>query len=217
MHATASPKIGTATGVRNLRFTYHAAGGSNNGMPTKPKAATKKTAAGPNKRGRPSIHTDEVRSEICRQLHESDGDELPKSLRAICRDPAMPNISTVCEWLNDKPDFAKQYARARELRKDALVDRMMALAKDAKDNAHGMPGTGEAGARVTAYKIEIDAIKWILSKEYARDYGDLLKQEISGPEGGAIEVATRERDSDDEKRFAKLLAEADRTARPSAK
>lgn len=147
----------------------------------------KKTAAKKRKPGRPSLYTPKLVAEICRRLHESEGDELPESLRAICRDPKMPNISTVLDWLKDHSEFSNRYARARELRKDALVDRMLSLAAKAKSAAFGDPGTGEAGAKVAAYKIEIDTIKWVLSKEYSRDYGDLLKQEISGPDGGPLE------------------------------
>lgn len=153
---------------------------------TKPRKrpAAKKVAR---KIGRPSLYSEAVVAEICRRLHESDGETLPESLRAICRDPKMPDVSTVVDWLNSKPDFSKRYARARELRKDALVDRVIYLSEMAKSQAYGDPGTGEAGAKVAAYKLEIDTIKWILSKEYARDYGDRIAQEISGPDGGPLQ------------------------------
>lgn len=156
---------------------------------TKPvkKRAAKKV---PRKMGRPSLYSEAVVSEICSRLHESDGDSLPESLRAICRDPKMPDARTVHEWLCDpeKKDFAQRYARARELRKDALVDRIIYLSDKAKSQAYGEPGTGEAGAKVAAYKLEIDTIKWILSKEYSRDYGERIAQEISGPDGGPVKT-----------------------------
>jgi len=151
------------------------------------KGVAKKKVAAKRKPGRPSLYTPRITGEILRRLHESEGDELPESLRAICRDPKMPNMTTVVDWLKDHPEFSQRYARARELRKDALVDRMLSLAAKVKSVAYGDPGTGEAGAKVAAYKIEIDTIKWVLSKEYSRDYGDLLKQEISGPDGGPLE------------------------------
>ena len=179
------------------------------------KKPRKKPAAKKRKPGRPSLYTPKLVAEICRRLHESDGDELPESLRNICRDPKMPNMDTVVDWLKKYPEFSERYARARELRKDALVDRMLSLASKAKSAAFGDPGTGEAGAKVAAYKIEIDTIKWVLSKEYSRDYGDLLKQEISGPDGGPIETAAKERDAEAEARFARLLAEADAKTRPA--
>jgi hypothetical protein len=152
------------------------------------KPVKKKVAKKAVRRGRPGMYSVRLTNEICRELYESDDDKLPKSLRAICRKESMPNISTVCDWLNKHEDFAERYARARELRKEALVDRMMHLSQTALNNAHGAPGTGIAGARVQAIKLEIDTIKWVLSKEYSHDYGDRLKQEITGADGGAIKT-----------------------------
>lgn len=186
-------------------------------MPTKPAKPKSRNRPNAKKRkpGRPSIYTPNLVAEICRRLHESEGDELPESLRNICRDPKMPNMDTVVDWLKKYPEFSERYARARELRKDALVDRMLSLASKAKGAAFGDPGTGEAGAKVAAYKIEIDTIKWVLSKEYSRDYGDLLKQEISGPNGGPIQTETEaKRTAAEDAAFADLLAEADKKARP---
>jgi len=154
---------------------------------TKPRKRARAVKKAPRKPGRPSMYSEAMVSEICRRLHESDGDALPESLRAICRDPKMPSVVTVSDWLNTKPEFAKRYAHARDLRKDALVDRIIHLSEKAKSQAYGDPGTGEAGAKVAAYKLEIDTIKWILSKEYARDYGDRIAQEISGPDGGPLQ------------------------------
>ena len=123
----------------------------------------------------------------------------------------MPGLSTVMDWLRDKEGFPEQYARARELRKDALVDRLMKLSREALSHAHGAPGTGEAGARVQAVKLEIDSIKWILSKEYAREYGSLQKHEVSGPDGGPVKTeGTYEVTPEDEamlKRIADKRAE----------
>lgn len=136
--------------------------------------------------GRPSEYNKTVSEEICRRLYDSDDGELPESLRQICRDPAMPSRVTVWRWMNENIDFQNQYARARELRRDALVDRLMMLSQTARDAAYGQPGTGEAGARVQAVKVEIDTIKWILGKEYSRNYGDKLTQELTGPDGGPI-------------------------------
>lgn len=157
-------------------------------------AKKKKPAA---KLGRPSKFTVELADEICRRMFESEGDNLPESLRQICRDENMPARSTVHRWLSDEPEFQDRYARARELRKDAIIDRLLWLSAEVKKHAVGSPGTGEAGARVAAYKIEIDSLKWILSKEYPRQYGDKVTTEISGPEGKPIKSETSHRVSDE--------------------
>ncbi len=47
------------------------------------------TKAKPKKKGRPSLYTDALAAKICARLAEGE------TLRAICRDGAMPAISTV--------------------------------------------------------------------------------------------------------------------------
>jgi hypothetical protein len=174
-----------------------------------------KRATEPAKIGRPTDYNEDVAAQICRRLYESEGNDLPESLRAICRDESMPGLSTVCAWLHRHPEFKDQYAQARELRRSALTDRLMFLSRDALNHAHGSPGTGEAGARVQAIKLEIDALKWILSKEYPREYGELIKQEVSGPNGGPIPTEARERSKEEMAAFAQMLKEADAKARPA--
>lgn len=153
----------------------------------------KKKAKAPKKIGRPSKFTNAIADEICRRLYEDSDEEggLPESLRQICKDPDMPNRETVRRWLNDenKKDFSGQYAHARELRKDALIDKLYELSRNAINHANGMPGTGEAGARVQAIKLEIDVIKWIISKEYPREYGERIRNEHTGEDGAPIRTS----------------------------
>lgn len=159
---------------------------------------TQAPQAPPKKMGRPEVFTHEIADEVCRLLWDSNGDDLPLSLRKICQMEAMPCMTTVCKWLKEKPDFAKQYAHARELRKEALVDRITTLTREARSHATGRVGTGEAGARVQAIRLEVDALKWILSKEYSRDYGDNIKHQHQGE----INTAHRVSEEDQEKILA---------------
>ncbi|MEM9237655.1 MAG: hypothetical protein AAGB14_12825 [Verrucomicrobiota bacterium] len=184
-------------------------------MSARKKRSAKKSAA-KKRPGRPSGYSEKVAAEICRLLYESDEGELPKSLRAICRDSKMPDQSTVHRWLNERPDFAKRYAHARELRKDALGERLMKLAREAKDKAYGAPGTGEAGARVQAVKLEIDTIKWILSKEYARDYGDRVNLEHTGPGGGPVKTEGEYKVTpEDEAMLKRIAKKREQVTKPS--
>src|SRR5436853_6196862 len=72
--------------------------------------------------GRPSDYTLETALEICARL--ADG----QSLRAICRDEAMPDARTVFRWLEANESFRQQYARAREAQADALADEIVDIA-----------------------------------------------------------------------------------------
>ena len=159
------------------------------------------------KTGRPSKYTVKLGEEICRRLYESEEGELPESLRKICRDPKMPSRVAVWRWLNDHAEFRNQYARARDLRKEALIERLVDLSAKAVTKATGAPGTGEAGAKVQAVKLEIDTIKWILSKEYARDYGDKVTQEHTGPDGGPIKQESSFKVSPEDEAMIKRIAE----------
>jgi len=60
-------------------------------------------------------------SEICRRL------VLGESLQAICRDPDMPCVMTVYNWLHAYPAFAELYSHARGAQRDGLEDQVDAL------------------------------------------------------------------------------------------
>ncbi len=79
---------------------------------------------GAKKKGRPSLYTEALAAKICRRLAEGE------TLRANCRDKAMPDKATVLRWLADKKkaDFRDQYALAREMQADALFDEALEIA-----------------------------------------------------------------------------------------
>jgi hypothetical protein len=115
--------------------------------------------------GRPSDYSQELADAICERL--ADGE----SLRSICRDDAMPSTSAVCKWLNVHPEFAEQYARARELQADALFDDCLAISDKAK---------GEF-ADVQERRLAIDTRKWMAGKLKGK-YSDKVKH-VGGDDG----------------------------------
>ncbi|MDP3855147.1 hypothetical protein [Phenylobacterium sp.] len=50
-----------------------------------------------------------------------------RSLAAICRDPGMPSIATVYNWLHRYPAFAADYGITRRLQADRLYDQITDL------------------------------------------------------------------------------------------
>ena len=54
--------------------------------------------------GRPSHYSPELAVLICARMGEGE------SLRSICRDDAMPALSTVFRWLAGDREFQEQYA-----------------------------------------------------------------------------------------------------------
>ena len=108
------------------------------------------------KRGRPSKLTLETAAEICELV------ACGSNLTRICKQPEMPDITTVLKWLAENPDFSQHYARAREMRADARADRIDAITEKLE--------RGEIDAN--SARVMIDAEKWQAGKEQPKRYGD---------------------------------------------
>jgi hypothetical protein len=116
---------------------------------------------------RPTIYTEELAMEICRRISEGE------SVKQICKDESMPNASTVHAWvLEDKQGFSKKYASAKEIGAEVEFDELRELADYSVSDIVGDDKSD--GARVQARKLQIDTIKWSLSKKIPKKYGDKL-------------------------------------------
>lgn len=103
--------------------------------------------------GKPTAFDQTTADSICERL--ADGE----SLRTICANDDMPSKAAVFRWLHAEPDFADQYARAREAQAEALADEIVDIA-DA------------AGADPQLGKLRVEARKWVASKLKPKRYGD---------------------------------------------
>ncbi len=126
---------------------------------------------------RPSKYTRNVAQAICRRLA---GGEI---LSAICRDPGMPEASTVRAWaLEDRDGFRVEYQVACGLGYDGLEDAM----REAANDSSGDMTVDEEGRPVVNHeninrsRLKVDTIKWLLSKRKPAIYGDRLEQKITG-------------------------------------
>lgn len=136
--------------------------------------------------GRPSLYSPELALVICGRLAEGE------TLRAICRDEAMPDRSTVFRWLAD-PDhagFRDQYARAREVQADTWGDEILEIADDATFDVAEWTEKGPKlnSEFVRRSQLRVDARKWLMGKSQPRKYGDKVAVESSGPDGGPIKL-----------------------------
>ncbi|WP_162651562.1 hypothetical protein [Lentilitoribacter sp. Alg239-R112] len=127
--------------------------------------------------GRPSDYSQETADYICEKLCEGE------SLRAICLPDDMPNRSTVFRWLSLHDDFSNQYARAKEEQAEALADDIIAIA-DQYDTAKDILEPD----LIQRAKLRIDSRKWVASKLKPKKYGDKVQSEISGPDGGPLQL-----------------------------
>ena len=142
--------------------------------------AAKKAAA---KKGRPTTYSKDRATEILDRI--SDGE----SLRSVCSSSQLPPHSTILNWVKDDVDgFSDRYARAREIQCDMMFDDLHELSRKALTVAQGEPGTGEAGARVQAIRIEIDTLKWILAKRFPERWADRVKTENTNTEKSELSL-----------------------------
>lgn len=130
--------------------------------------------------GRPSSYTPETGQAICDRL-VCGKDELPESLRSICRDDDMPELRTVMRWLASNDEFRQQYTRARELQQELSGDDIMDIADNSTDDVMYLTAddeSGESGRAVIKHsaiaraKLQIDTRKWVMSKLAPKKYGD---------------------------------------------
>lgn len=114
-----------------------------------------------------------------------------ESLRAICRTSGMPSAPTVCRWVTTIPEFAEQYARARDIGLDLLADEIVEIADTpeigtkTKTDDEGKTEVTE-GDMIEHRRLRVDARKWYLSKLAPKRYGDKL--ELAGDTSAPLVV-----------------------------
>lgn len=82
------------------------------------------------------------------------------SLTSVCLTPELPGRTTVMRWMEEDEGFAEAVARARETGLERMAEEIIEIADAA--------APGEAPTA----KLRVEARKWILSKQFARKYGD---------------------------------------------
>jgi hypothetical protein len=128
--------------------------------------------------GRPSRFTPSLAMRICQAIAEG------KSLRSVCLMDGMPHISTVLDWVNCRPEFAEQYARAREARADMLAEDMIHIADTpclgVKTETSEKGVKTIQGDMVEHRKLQIDARKWNAARMAPKKYGDKSETTLKG-------------------------------------
>lgn len=103
-----------------------------------------------------------------------------KSLRQITKAESMVSIPTIYRWLRNDPEFAQQYARAKEDQADGLADELIDIARvllEDKDVTH---------ERIQATRTAIDALKWTAGRLRPQRWGDRVT--VGGDESNPLKV-----------------------------
>lgn len=140
--------------------------------------------------GRPEIYTEELALRVCEEIASTS-----KSLKTICAQEGMPSVRTVLHWLRDKEEFLRQYTRAKEEQADLLVEEMIDISDDGSNDLMTITKGDESyevenKEVVNRSKLRVETRKWIASKLKPKKYGDKVTNEITGKDGGAIQVIT---------------------------
>jgi len=109
---------------------------------------------------RPTKLNPELMEEICAWLASG------RSLRAFCREPAAPHISTVMRWIVVEPEFREQYARARVAAGFAHADSIIDVVELLRDG----------GIDPQTAKVMMDGLKWAAERMAPKHHS--ARQEI---------------------------------------
>lgn len=113
---------------------------------------------------RPTIYNEELSRVICERIAKGE------SVRTICKDDDMPDAGSIYNWLldEDKKEFFKQYAKAKDAQAELMFDELLEIAD--KGN---MDDSNRA-------RLRVDTRKWYLSKVLPKKYGDKLDMTTDG-------------------------------------
>lgn len=153
-------------------------------VPLKPKQGDKPI-------GRPIGFRKAVADEFCRRIGEG------RSERSVCKDPDMPAHATIYKWEHENPEFATQYARARD-------ERATHLAEEALTIGDGL-GDAPTSEQIQAAKLRVDTRKWFAAKLAPKKYGERLQTDSNVSVTGDMTMRLQAM-SDDE--LARILADA---------
>lgn len=117
----------------------------------------------------PKVHfSQEIFDHICERI--ADG----ASVLAACAGKGMPTRQTFNVWRKSTPELQAQYDAACIDREEAIFDDIQHIADTEKD-----------ARRAT---VRIDARKWRLARMNRKKYGDRVANELSGPDGGPLQI-----------------------------
>lgn len=145
----------------------------------KPAAEPQNTPAKPKiaKGGRPSIFSPELLQTICDRLSEGE------PLAVICREPGMPDASTVWKWRDERKDVFQALALARARGFDTI-------ARNTRKVARGEEG--HSSGDVARDKLIVDTDLKLLAVWDPKRYGakQFVEQEIAVTQRSAIDPTT---------------------------
>lgn len=137
-------------------------------------------------------YSQEIADSICERLSEGE------PLRAICRSEGMPAWRTVYDWLEENEEFAARFARARLIGFDAIAAEALDIAdtpvigEEITEKASGTEV--RKGDMLGHRKLQIETRLKLLAKWDPKRYGEKISQELTGANGGPVQIVATEHD-----------------------
>ncbi len=133
---------------------------------------TTSSAAAQGRKARPKgqRYTRQVAEAICERLARGE------SLRSICKTKGMPSPSTIYDWRDTRPAFARSFARARELAAEACAEEAVEIAKAATP------------ATLQTDKLRVSTLLWRAGRAGGQRPGGGAEPGAGGPRRVIVEV-----------------------------
>lgn len=136
--------------------------------------------------GRPELYNEELADFVCDEVARG------RSIIKISKDPGMPSHPTIYSWLQKHPDFFAKYARAKTIQAEFLADEAIEIADDGLNDTYvDKEGNEKVNSdHIARSRLRVDTRKWYASKVAPKRWGEKIMQEVTGTDGGPIEVST---------------------------
>jgi len=123
-------------------------------------------------RGRPSKRTPDVETRIVEGLSQG----IP--LTILCDGEGMPTDRAVRDWMERDAEFSSAIARAREAGHDRIAVDALTIADCVDEDP-------------SSRRVRVDTRLRLLAKWDPKRYGEMLKSEITGANGGPLQSVSR--------------------------
>jgi len=143
---------------------------------------------------RPEIFTRELAQKVLDKVATTS-----LSIDAICELDGMPDRTTVYKWQRlgrdpkmsneDYQWFANELTHAREQRADFLLEEVLEISDDSRNDWMEIKGHEVENREVTSRsKLRAEVRLKLAAMLHPKKYSDRVKQEISGPDGGPVQI-----------------------------
>ena len=108
-------------------------------------------------------YTEKEKNDIFDKIIENICNGLP--VRQILKGEDMPSNNHLLKWIDERPEWSKRYARAKQESAEFDADNVNYIAE--------LCLSGEVDPSVA--RVAIDAYKWSSGKKKPKKYGDMIK------------------------------------------